>query len=252
MEFPCRAFLCACGGRYAPPPHAWGIRDHGAYQQEHDPVHPHVRGEYVPSATDQRSSSGSSPRAWGIHFVDPLEHAIGRFIPTCVGNTGRTGRPKYTGAVHPHVRGEYGTASTADGMVAGSSPRAWGIQTDALSSVAVVRFIPTCVGNTRTRDAQIETAAVHPHVRGEYKGQVGLHQFSCGSSPRAWGILAQRDHDLDAARFIPTCVGNTLSGPWPAPHRSVHPHVRGEYSSRKHEEFSKVIIAAKIYQSGTA
>ena len=29
-------------------------------------VHPHVRGEYVPSATDQRSSSGSSPRAWGI------------------------------------------------------------------------------------------------------------------------------------------------------------------------------------------
>jgi len=28
--------------------------------------------------------------------------------------------------------------------------------------------------------------------------------------------------------------------------------MRGEYSSRKHEEFLKVIIAAKIYRSDTA
>ena len=53
-------------------------------------------------------------------------------------------------------------------------------------------------------------------------------------------------------RFIPTCVGNTTQVNEGRGDTAVHPHVRGEYSSRKHEEFLKVIIAAKIYRSGTA
>ena len=71
----------------------------------------------------------------------------------------------------------------------GSSPHTWGIQNPA--------------------PAKINTATVHPHIRGAYR--LWRHAFSSwsGSSPHTWGIqlegprLGQRD------RFIPTYVGHT-------------------------------------------
>ena len=50
----------------------------------------------------------------------------------------------------------------------GSSPRAWGIQTQHVQGLDLSRFIPTCVGNTADYDAPCPVRAVHPHVRGEY------------------------------------------------------------------------------------
>ena len=191
MEFPYRAFLCACGGRYAPPPHAWGIL-------------PYLASRYV----------------------------RGRFIPTCVGNTDET--------------------RDYEQQENGSSPRAWGIRTPLPASPAADRFIPTCVGNTLGNGIPAATPSVHPHVRGEYKNHLHRRRTDGGSSPRAWGIPRQALSPQGARRFIPTCVGNTPAMCAVGTACTVHPHVRGEYSSRKHEEFLKVIIAAKIYRSGTA
>ncbi|EEB34867.1 hypothetical protein DESPIG_00190 [Desulfovibrio piger ATCC 29098] len=107
------------------------------------------------------------------------------------------------------------------------------------------------MGNTHPARSSGSPAPVHPHVRGEYIDHLlPLHAVP-GSSPRAWGILRAGALLEDQRRFIPTCVGNTARTEALARRRAVHPHVRGEYS-RKHEEFSKVIIAAKIYRSGTA
>ena len=137
-------------------------------------------------------------------------HATGgRFIPTCVGNTGSTSYYVKVVTVHPHMRGEY-TSKGAVGLdLFGSSPRAWGIHAQVLAQKLQCRFIPTCVGNTRTSSPAKREGTVHPHVRGEY-GQAGLDPSGHG-------------------RFIPTCVGNTVparpAGGW----RPVHPHVRGEY-----------------------
>ena len=55
-----------------------------------------------------------------------------------------------------------------------------------------------------------------------------------GSSPRAWGIPAATDAGGGEIRFIPTCVGNTMSDAYAAELASVHPHVRGEYARRRH------------------
>ena len=92
-------------------------------------VHPHVRGEYESHARDGQPQPGSSPRAWGIRYLPQRGKDALRFIPTCVGNTGKlpTGPPDHK--VHPHVRGEY-TLHNVDAIrIFGSSPRAWGIRT---------------------------------------------------------------------------------------------------------------------------
>ena len=196
--------------------------------------------------------NGSSPRAWGIRPGWLSVQERGRFIPTCVGNTCRAARDRVKMPVHPHVRGEYFHVTRAEAVARGSSPRAWGIPMPLFSNLEMFRFIPTCVGNTAARIEVLEKDSVHPHVRGEYGSMTTTLSPSLGSSPRAWGIPSRPLCVLRADRFIPTCVGNTSLASCSTGRVSVHPHVRGEYSSRKHEEFSKVIIAAKIYRSGTA
>ena len=213
-------------------PRAWGTLVGGPFGLVLDRFIPTCVGNTSARRFSVRARPGSSPRAWGTLFqvtkvrscspVHPHvrgEHAsyplsppmATRFIPTCVGNTAtslallarrvgssprawgtlrESGRTTEATSVHPHVRGEHGT-------------------TYALQDV-VSRFIPTCVGNTRsisfsllpdsgssprawgTRDPQIRTCClctVHPHVRGEH---VSTPEILCIE-----------------LRFIPTCVGNT-------------------------------------------
>ena len=114
------------------------------------PVHPHVRGEYPSQILPSGRWNGSSPRAWGIpHSVGSRGCRI-RFIPTCVGNTLGLRLQGRKEAVHPHVRGEYSVLEVWKYPPAGSSPRAWGILRCTVRTIARIRFIPTCVGNTRS------------------------------------------------------------------------------------------------------
>ena len=188
MEFPYRAFLCACGGRYAPPPHAWGILPYLASryvrgrfiptcvgntvrfmpQAPGKSVHPHVRGEYIHGARERIAGGGSSPRAWGIRQPRSAAMRSKWFIPTCVGNTLGKRRSMVRNSVHPHVRGEYVPFTALNAFRSGSSPRAWGILPPITSSGVTLRFIPTCVGNTDGKWRPVEPGSVHPHVRGEY------------------------------------------------------------------------------------
>src|SRR5690606_37212177 len=147
-------------------PPAWGTRNYRAVCDGHErlfptyvgntpqpkpayrpsPVHPHVRGEHHPRHESGRSvggssptpwgtrwasissvhMNGSSPRAWGTPVVVDAVVGIGRFIPTCVGNSSNSAQPAETPSVHPHVRGEHGTVIDPGDFTIGSSPRAWG------------------------------------------------------------------------------------------------------------------------------
>ena len=175
-------------------------------------VHPHVRGEYTWRVTDGGRRGGSSPRAWGIHKLGRAVLVKKRFIPTCVGNTLYYQDRQSRCSVHPHVRGEYGVWIFVFDFRCGSSPRAWGIRTAPPSTVS--------------------KPPVHPHVRGEYSTGKTLLETGGGSSPRAWGILWSSSPPW-WLRFIPTCVGNTLSSETKALPPTVHPHVRGEYDGHK-------------------
>ena len=127
------------------------------------------------------------------------------------------------------MRGEHATAIPTHCCARGSSPRAWGTRQTGSCVERDGRFIPTCVGNTAARRSIHLSDPVHPHVRGEHAHQdVALFGYN-GSSPRAWGTRddgGERGHE---PRFIPTCVGNTLTSPNALLLHPVHPHVRGEH-----------------------
>ena len=173
---------------------------------------------------------GSSPRAWGIRQPRSAAMRSKWFIPTCVGNTLGKRRSMVRNSVHPHVRGEYAQLAIAQRSRYGSSPRAWGIPQVFTVARKARRFIPTCVGNTRSARTAALTWTVHPHVRGEYPVlPVGIDTVD-GSSPRAWGIRPARYRCPVPDRFIPTCVRNTWSMAPENLRAAVHPHVRGEYT----------------------
>ena len=113
-----------------------------------EPVHPHVRGEHFITALVYGLTSGSSPRAWGTQQLRDAGLSHIRFIPTCVGNTNAEGRAGCRVSVHPHVRGEHFPERSAVCVTTGSSPRAWGTLRSHSNDRSLLRFIPTCVGNT--------------------------------------------------------------------------------------------------------
>jgi len=153
---------------------------------------------------------------------------IVRFIPTCVGNRPLTSVQEMMKAVHPHVRGEQRSSSSASRTPSGSSPRAWGTVMAELMAGWYLRFIPTCVGNRRTHREPDCDDTVHPHVRGEQMSILNANANRAGSSPRAWGTVQRVAGLIVDDRFIPTCVGNSEVGERQEYSSAVHPHVRGE------------------------
>ena len=166
---------------------------------------------------------------WGTLISRLLCESKSRFIPTCVGNTSHHRNTPTARAVHPHVCGEhYGPLDRAVSGN-GSSPRVWGTRPHVATGVSVIRFIPTCVGNTFQKMGEKQTQAVHPHVCGEHVTGSLKRARQSGSSPRVWGTHPAHLCHRCCCRFIPTCVGNTkkyLIMPW---HVRVHPHVCGEH-----------------------
>ena len=113
------------------------------------PVHPHVRGAYLPGLIPGKICLGSSPRAWGLLSDKYFSIRSARFIPTCVGLTNYSYCCNVIITVHPHVRGAYSSTKSSNTSGIGSSPRAWGLFPDQLILAVPVRFIPTCVGLTK-------------------------------------------------------------------------------------------------------
>jgi len=137
---------------------------------------------------------------------------VRRFIPTRVGNTAAGKVEDIQLTVHPHTRGEHTRRRWREGSGAGSSPHAWGTLDSTSHEAVLRRFIPTRVGNTLS-----QVTAAEPPI---------------GSSPHAWGTLKDPPRNVAILRFIPTRVGNTECREFSGGAFSVHPHTRGEHSSR--------------------
>ena len=84
--------------------------------------------------------------------------------------------------------GEYFSDNYLSGAIPGSSPHVWGIRCQTLKTITVVRFIPTCVGNTSLAQHKASRTRVHPHMCGEYDGGSVSGEGNWGSSPHVWGI----------------------------------------------------------------
>ena len=134
---------------------------------EPEPVHPHVHGELRARRGHLRSGRGSSPRAWGTRIPGTGGRPIGRFIPTCMGNSSWQQHGPAPSPVHPHVHGELPDTGRRGTHESGSSPRAWGTPSRPRLTHMQCRFIPTCMGNSMQGSQWVVTSTVHPHVHGE-------------------------------------------------------------------------------------
>ena len=173
-------------------------------------VHPHVCGELFTPFRQDHVTSGSSPRVWGTRVGCCGFRSKVRFIPTCVGNSALRRDLRDWISVHPHVCGELKDGSKAITGTAGSSPRVWGTQGRPFFEDAFRRFIPTCVGNSFLLRHLLEILPVHPHVCGELVDGSNVLAALNGSSPRVWGTRSKAVCFTASARFIPTCVGNSV------------------------------------------
>ena len=131
-------------------PHAWGT--HGKR------VTFLACGRFIPTCVGHttrvlrvhQSLHGSSPHAWGTPRQLPGVRLELRFIPTCVGHTPCLEHCYHNRAVHPHMRGAHGQSGTIYLTPGGSSPHAWGTPARHRGHERHGRFIPTCVGHTKS------------------------------------------------------------------------------------------------------
>ena len=177
----------------------------------------------------------ASPRVWGRLAGERLPGRAGRFIPTRVGKTAspRSGSSR-SRSVHPHA---------CVGQTLGPVPRpeaaprfipACGADSGlVVHRVAVSRFIPTRVGQTRGMARRCVSLAVHPHACGAdvFRGQRGrgggrfiptrvgqtsrparLRMMPAGSSPRVWGRPPPRSPRTTAPAVHPHACG--ADGPY--------------------------------------
>ncbi len=174
-------------------------------------VHPHARGERALESATHSQKSGPSPRPWGTRRGSRPRRRESRSIPTPVGNA--SGRPSLSGlrAVHPHARGERCHSATMAGSVSGPSPRPWGTPELLDYRGALIRSIPTPVGNAPASTRAAGRPTVHPHARGER--------------------VRFADRAALRRRSIPTPVGNAAASCRSPARVPVHPHARGERTS---------------------
>jgi len=196
-------------------------------------VHPHVHGELYGEELAYTTPDGSSPRAWGTRWREPVVQTTKRFIPTCMGNSASGALPIGLLWVHPHVHGELFGNKRMSEQKNGSSPRAWGTHKPGFVCSMNIRFIPTCMGNSKWTYILFGALSVHPHVHGELLTGKEYMLLRIGSSPRAWGTLRTTIPVNIYYRFIPTCMGNSPAEVSSIFNLAVHPHVHGELTNFK-------------------
>ena len=107
----------------------------------------------------------------------------------------------------------------------------WGTLPRLTPQDEIFRFIPTLVGNSRTKGFPPDRKPVHPHACGELALQFFNNFFISGSSPRLWGTHVIKDCYNAGIRFIPTLVGNSSEPLKRSVAVAVHPHACGELAS---------------------
>ena len=129
------------------PPHAWG--QHGSLLHPINPrVHPHMRGDSVRAAEQERQDIGSPPHAWGQLGcrVQAVHHA--GFTPTCVGTARSRHSVNCWFKVHPHMRGDSFFRFTPT-CVGTPPPHAWGQPYSPITIIVKRPFLAVYGDNSR-------------------------------------------------------------------------------------------------------
>ena len=178
--------------------------------------------------THDFTSTGSSPRVRGTHFLSPLFPVSFRFIPAGAGNANQPAAWPRSRPVHPRGCGEREAERHAQHYCDGSSPRVRGTLTNALLILFWGRFIPAGAGNAIHRRAVPRPNSVHPRGCGERTSSAAYVRTCAGSSPRVRGTHNEYEGEEVWVRFIPAGAGNARSFQHNQAMIAVHPRGCGE------------------------
>ncbi len=192
-------------------------------------AHPHASGDWISARPFGQSSTGSSPREWGLDAGVRARRAVGGLIPTRVG-TGRHRRGSAcNGWAHPHASGDWPEVFLREEPDAGSSPREWGLGPRRQRRPRRPGLIPTRVGTGAPISAVTSWGRAHPHASGDWANKALASAPPPGSSPREWGLAAPAAAEARPLRLIPTRVGTGGAGGRCHPGRQAHPHASGDW-----------------------
>ncbi len=130
-------------------------------------VHPRVRGEQSSTSPCAIVYRGSSPHARGAGLRVDRPVAAGGFIPACAGSRACRSPTRWSGRVHPRMRGEQDVEPLLPHRMAGSSPHARGAAVAVPDAVALRGFIPACAARRPGPCGTASRPGVHPRMCGE-------------------------------------------------------------------------------------
>ena len=125
-----------------------------------------------------------------------------------------------------NIRRKVGSVRTSP-----ASPHLWGTWVNLDVQKKQKRFIPTPVGNIRSRNEKPSLRPVHPHTCGEHFSKTFCASANIGSSPHLWGTYNALLSHHHLTRFIPTPVGNIAVCDYAGFSGPVHPHTCGEHKT---------------------
>ena len=177
---------------------------------------------------------GPSPRARGsLRYTVGVVLGIGS-IPACAGKPLFVRKSFTCERVHPRVRGEAFHVEPPTDLLPGPSPRARGSPSLSFTSPYRTGSIPACAGKPPTTLTGLNSARVHPRVRGEAAQTSALRPPSGGPSPRARGSHERGRRVAFWLWSIPACAGKPLPCSDSRCRSRVHPRVRGEANENPH------------------
>ena len=110
----------------------------------------------------------------------------------------------------------------------GSPPQVWGKLVGRRGADNRIRFTPTGVGKTPSRELILSVHEVHPHRCGENQFRSIDMPRGQGSPPQVWGKRRHHSGVSNGYRFTPTGVGKTVGRRAVGRYDEVHPHRCGE------------------------
>ena len=99
-------------------------------------------------------------------MLEAKQQMLKRSIPTCVGQPRHYRYSQCSGPVYPHVCGATQLGWIVLVLIHGLSPRVWGNPHHHYAYGAIVRSIPTCVGQPNVTKSYRMFFPVYPHVCG--------------------------------------------------------------------------------------
>ena len=148
-----------------------------------------------------------------------------------MGTSRRMFRPLLRCEDHPHAYGDKDGRTAQRKRQIGSSPRVWGQDSSASTTLKNPGIIPTRMGtSSKKRSSKIKDRD-HPHAYGDKVRPKSAPKSLQGSSPRVWGQVQREILSAAFCGIIPTRMGTSTGIMRFWSKAEDHPHAYGDKPS---------------------